>query len=336
MVNLKKCTALFVTALLAASSLTGCGLLSSSMVHEADYTEMVTLSSVEDSMTIIERPGIVEEIEKPDKTLYNSMFFMSTNALGAVNVLEENGYFNYDLLETEDFEELDRITEPTNISVIFYSNKNHSDWRIRFSCFIYKIEDDYIYLGTAGHCIANLEYARFAEITFFNRERVCTSMEEYKLGGNFSSRQGDYAMYRIKTADVPYDLLLQLKEATYDPEAVLAVSGGDTIYSGNIYCQHQDDDYDMKMIVYGEDSDAYKSYTDYWSYLATGNYFITKGHLVSGQSGSAIFDRYGHVIGVCSGMASGGGYPEIGIMTAIHYMDELYQQFIEDDIAKGK
>lgn len=310
--------------LLTMTILSGC---SSKKLERPDNTDIVCIEEVQLSLENYERPEAVAELPKPDKTLIDPMFSLSTEAFPAVQVLSANDYFKYDLLSNENFDELDKITEPTNINVTLYRDSAYTDWSYKFSCFIYKIDSDYVYLGTAGHCIIRKNDITRAKITFYDRSEIYVSLDDYKKGAGFGSSDGDYAMYRFPTSAIPYELLLRLKEVSYDEAAMRAVKPGDTLYSGNIYAMSADKDYDKVMTVYDSSSSIAKNSLANYNAYFNSNYFLTDTPLVNGQSGSAIFDQYGNLVAICSG---GSWNKKVGIYTVADKMDELYEAFKQD------
>lgn len=307
--------------LLASAMLWGCGSRT-----EVAFADTLSVNEVKDSLEIYERPEVVAELPKEDKTLCNGIYSLSTEAFPVVQVLSENNYFKYDLLAEEDFDQLNTITEKTNVSVIMYRDSNYTDWCCRFSCFIYKIDPDYVYLGTAGHCIINNSNNTRAKITFYDRSSIYVSLAEFKKGAGFGSEKGDYAMYRFPTSALPDGILYNLKEVNYDKSALEEVKTGDTLFTGNIYAMKPEQDYDKTMKVFDKADMAVKNGLSSYNAYNNSNYFLTDTSLVPGQSGSGIFDQYGNLVAICSG----GSYNhKVGIYTAATKIDELYDAFNE-------
>jgi len=277
-----------------------------------------------------EKPGFVEEPVKPDKTLYNPMVFASIDGFTKTNVLIKNSYFTYDLLTKTDWKALDELTEPTNISITLYNDFARTSWKYRESAFIYKIEEDYIYLGTAGHCAAkSSKYLKNAVIMLYDRTEINVDLSTCEIGGKFHSDVGDYAMFRIPTSSIPYDELVKLKQVTFSKSAVDNAKAGDYIYSGNIYAQNTKKDFDKKVMILGEGHSLYENLVKVSSIQFSDAYYITEGYLVDGQSGSAMFDKYGNVVGTCSGMygiKKQGVTYKAGVFTKLTNIDKLYQK----------
>lgn len=298
-----------------------------------DDSELISVDSMIDSLTKIDKCQAVEEVKQADETLMDPMFSLSTAAFPVVQVLEENDYFKYDLLKEADYKALDKITEPTNVSVTVYSDNTYTKWSCQFSCFIYKIDPDYIYLGTAGHCIVPNSDRTRAVITFFDRTEVKASLADYQMGSKFGSTTGDYAMYRMETSKVPTSLLMKLKEVSYNEKAITNVKSGDVLYSGNIYARNKKVDYDKKMTVLNKAADP-TFYTGRIAYINSNAYFATNTPLVPGQSGSAVFDKYGNLVAICSGYAYASNHPAVGIYSLADKMDDMYDAFQKQDLKR--
>lgn len=309
-------------------------LFSKEEMSAPNNSDIAGVVKVKATLPSYEKPAVVEQMAQPDKTLINPMFSLSTMSFPEVTVLDKNGYFDYELLTQKDFDTLDKITEPTNISVMVYRDNARTDWSHKFSCFIYQIDPDYIYLGTAGHCIVKNSDRTRATVTFFDRETLNVSLEDYQMGANFGSSNGDYAMYRMKTSEVPRDLLLQLKKVHYDKTAMKNVKPGDVLYSGNIYAKDPSKDFDRQLTVLDTNAESTKPYLRTYTWYGTSAFYLTDKPLTSGQSGSAIFDKFGNLVAICSGGARASGLPEIGIFAVADKIEDLYDKFQEEDLKK--
>lgn len=288
--------------------------------YEAPITEgIVSATDAVDSITVIKEPIFVPKMTQ--ERICNPLFFASTNLISEKAIVFKNTDFSYELLKKTDWDELDRITEPTNVSFAAES------WT--GSAFIYKIEEDYIYLGTAGHCAPSYFGINSCDATFyfFDRKPVKVKLDTYEIGGQYWTTEGDYAMFRIPTSSLYISTLRHIKQVCYSKEAVDAVKRGDTIYSGNIWCQNRSEDFDRKIPVLGPGDklyDWFRTYSNYRKVMDCGEYFWSSVPLMRGQSGSAIFDRYGNVVGTCSAGTETG--TTVGMYTKLHNLDDLYQK----------
>jgi len=324
---------LLTTMLFSCSILAGCvGPFSYETTTNPDNSSVVTVEMTEAAMKILPEPTAVEEAEKPDKTLYNAMFFVGLNGLSKIRVLDGNDYFKYDLLETADTDALDKLTEPTNVNIQLYRDSERTSLAFYESGFVYDIDADYLYIGTAGHCINKADYMRNGEVRFFNREPIKLDLTDNIKYGGFESVSGDSAMIRVPVEQIPYETLLQLKEVCWSTDAVSAVKGGDTIYSGNIYAKKNEQDYDKSVKVYDKGDQIITDGKAVFPFLGYDAYFIATSSLVAGQSGSALFDYKGNAVGLCSGYAyfyvSGTRY-DVGIYTKTDTMEKIKRQFSE-------
>lgn len=333
---MKRVKIVFLTVLImTACILSGCvGPFSYRHTENPDNSAVVTVEMAESSMTISQEPELVEEMEKPDKTLYNALFFVGLNGLSKVRVLDGNDYFKYELLDKADTDALDKLTEPTNINIELYRDEARTTLAFYESGFVYDIDADFLYIGTAGHCIAKADYMKCALVRFFDREPIKLDLTDNIKYGNFESSAGDAAMIRVPIDDIPYETLLKLKEVCWSKEAVNAVKGGDSIYSGNIYAKNNEKDYDKTIYVYDKSNQIIADGKNVFPFIGYDAYFITDKGLVGGQSGSALFDSKGNAVALCSGYAYffvGGQRRDVGIFTKTSMMEELKQQFSEKE-----
>lgn len=267
---------------------------------------------------VSERPNAVDAPAKADPMEMDAMFSLSTSAFPSIQLMSENGIFSY--TQSDARANLDECVNPTNISV---RCENSERW-VAFSGCIYRIDYDYIYIATAGHCILRdcSSLLSNAEIVFFDRTVINADLSEYRFGANYSKSYGDYGMYRIPTSAVPYSTLVNLREVNIDETVIDSLEYGDSLYTGNINVNDRSVDYNIDTSVIGDCYD--------WGF-STEFYFYTDDDLFQGMSGSAIFDMNGNLVGVCSG---GGG--DVGIWQRADRFDELYQSFIDEDTGVGE
>ncbi len=292
-------------------------------------SENESVSSFEKSLNISEKPAEVAMLVKPDKSIYNPMTFEATVGFSEIYVLNSNDFFSYDVPENSNFKTIDSVTEPTNISVRYYPYGYDSSNGC-FSCFVYKIDDEYIYLGTAGHCVVKESDRKNCEISFFDRSKVRLSLQEYKMGHNFKDTRGDYAMYRIPTDIIPRDVLVKLKTVKFDVDHISTVKNNDIIYTGNIYARNPAKDYEKEMQVLPSKGSFAEEVINQWNWIGSDKYFVVSGSLVGGQSGSAFFDKEGYLVGIASGTGTWNG-SKYSIVSKAQSMEELYQSFLKGD-----
>lgn len=317
--------------------LTGCG----SIVKVADFPVTYVSEAPADTITsyekhystlkVVEAPTYVKERTLPDKTLYNPMGFAAIDGFSKMNILVSNSYFTYDLLTKSDWGALDRLTEATNVNITLYDDAKRTTARILESGFIYKIDEDYMYIGTAGHCATDKKRLKNARVMFFDRKTFNVDLSDSVIGGKFNSKEGDYAMFRIPTSSIPYEELLKLKEVCYSKEAIKNVYTGDILYTGNIYAKGTSKDYDRKLPVINESDPAYKYHVKYdsWKVITYDAYYVSNANCKKGQSGSAVFDKYGNAVACVSGGGSNksnGITYTLGVYTKLSKLDFLYDK----------
>lgn len=280
---------------------TGCGAkFEIQSTTPVDIKTSQAVSDYEKELNISTEPEYVASMEKPDKSLYEPVTFAATKGFPEIKLLVANDFFLYEPLEGASFSQIDAITEPTNISVRFYPY-GYSEGAGKFSCFVYRVDEDYVYLGTAGHCIVEKNGRDNCEIIFYDRTKMRISLDEYRLGNKYTSVKGDYAMYRIPTDAIPREVLIKLKQVQFAPDKIDDVTYDSTIYTGNIYAQKNTRDYDKEMPVMNPSTTYAGDVINTWSWIGSDMYFVVSGALVAGQSGSAFFDSQGYLVGIASG-----------------------------------
>ncbi len=320
----KKC--IFLLVILCIALLCGCQ--SRSEPELPDQSELAAITSgIEYEKTLIagSRPEYVALPEWSDPSLYTPLCFASQKELSDLTVLIRNEYFTYDLMETQDFDALNLVTDYTNVNVICFDDETRTSWRSRYSCFIYRIEEDYIYLGTAGHCVDNRAIQANTNLMFFDRKVIQTPLSDYILFSNFGNSEGDYGMIRVPTSEVPRDTLLKLKQVCYNADACSAVKRGDYVFTGNINAQNNRTDYDKTIQVSDESEEPLTSVSNRWNWINSRGYILGKGSLQSGQSGSGVFNYKGELVGICSGV--GDWYGSVYcLVTRANKMEEIYMK----------
>ncbi len=314
----------FCISVLLAVSLTGCSYLFPYQETSApDNSDVVTVGMTKVNMAIGSMPEAVEEyVSQVDPTLYNALSFISTNGLDKVRVLTENRYFNYEPLETADIEAINDLTEKTNVSFTAYDSAGRTNWKMGGSCSIFKITEDYVYLLTAGHCIGSDSILKYSRITFWDRTYADVSLCDHVKWGGFNSKQGDVAMFRVPTSDIPYDILINLQETCFDKTQAENVKVKDKVFTGNIYFRKQSEDYDKTMTVIDESNSELSELIERYPMYVTDPYFVTDTKSVKGQSGSAVFNDKGYVVGVVSGT-----YRSIGLYANSSIAYELMAKY---------
>lgn len=203
-----------------------------------------------------------------------------------MDVLTDYDYFSYDLLPegNEDEEKLKELVAPSLIQLSLFNSEGQS-----FSSgFIYRIEEDFIYCITAGHCYEMLENG--GKIMFFNGETVKNSASgpEYAL-----SDDADLCVFRIQTEAVPEELLYQLKQADISTDWE-ELEENQPLYA---YCANfmskKGNGYFEKLYRTGQYDDILRADAE----PLLDSSFLLGGRIVGGVSGSPAFDARGRVYG---------------------------------------
>lgn len=326
LVKLFGSTCALTVAMLFAGCATDFSVYTPEIIEESGN---LSVYDFERGLDISEKPVKVLPMKEPDKSIYNPMTFGATSGFSEIYVLNSNDFFSYDVPEEATFKTIDSITEPTNISVRYYPY-GYDAANGCFSCFVYKIDDEYIYLGTAGHCIVKEADRKNCEISFFDRSKIRLTLSEYKMGHNYTDVRGDYAMYRIPTELVPRDVLVKLKTVKFDADHISTVKINDIIYTGNIYAKNPSKDFEKEMTVLPTKENYVADVVSRWNWIGSDKYFVVSGSLIGGQSGSAFFDKEGYLVGIASG--TGTWYDQkYSIITKAQNMEEVYQSFFEGE-----
>lgn len=198
------------------------------------------------------------------------------------DILEENGYFTYELLDetNEDSDAVIDLVKPISLNI---TNQSYMA-----SAYIYDITEEYIYAVSVRHAVIVINGN--IEIIFFNDEVISTDIEYETLNG-----VTDLAIFRFRTDSVPKDLLYQLKEAYIDID-------------------HYDNlEIDQPLIVYSENhnypyntTQQIKPVTLVSTYTTVTVVPYSDGVLITtrggrpGMSGCSIIDYQGRVLGTAS------------------------------------
>lgn len=306
--------------------LTGCGqMFPKAEIPEVEFAERISTTDYKKTLTIAKEPVPVAEPEEADPSLYDPTAFASVNGFSQMKVLIRNDYFRYEPLAKGNFDKVDTITEPTNVDVRYF-NKGLPDSNYgMFSCFVYQVDEDYVYLGTAGHCIVNMKKLSRFEVRFFDREVITVDTMDYVINASFKSTTGDYAMYRLPVDAIPKDTLLKLKQVCFDKKIAGGLKPGDEMYTGNIYARNIKKDFDRQFTILDTGEGFIADVIKTWPWIGSKAYYIADKGTMGGQSGSALFDSRGYLVAIVSGHGTWNKHP-YGIYTKADKMDEMYQE----------
>lgn len=177
-------------------------------------------------------------------------------------------------------------------------------------------DDDYIYIATNNHVVAGAETLT---ITFNDGEAV-----EGTIKGTDSSC--DLAVVAVAVADIPSDTLSVIKVATLgDSDAT--VVGEAAIVIGNAL------GYGTSVttgIVSAKDREV--SITDEDGNIVTNSLIQTDAAVNPGNSGGALLNATGEVIGIVSAKLADESVEGMGYAIPISYAWDIIQQMIDNDV----
>ena len=198
------------------------------------------------------------------------------------NILIDNGYFTYELLDetNEDYNATIDLVKPISLNIA-------KDGYLG-SAFIYKIEEDYIYAVSVRHAMVVINGN--IDIAFYNDQAINTYIE-YEALKNVT----DLAIFRFATSSVPKELLYVLKQAYIDTEYYSQLIPDEPLieYSEN----HRYPVYTAQRIKLVRLVETYAN-ADYKPYSDT--MITTTRGARAGMSGCPVIDYQGRVLGTTS------------------------------------
>ena len=177
-------------------------------------------------------------------------------------------------------------------------------------------DDDYIYIATNNHVVAGAETLT---ITFNDGEAV-----EGTIKGTDSSC--DLAVVAVAVADIPSDTLSVIKVATLG-DSDSTVVGEAAIVIGNAL------GYGTSVttgIISAKDREV--SITDEEGNLVTNSLIQTDAAVNPGNSGGALLNATGEVIGIVSAKLADESVEGMGYAIPISYAWDIIQQMIDNDV----
>lgn len=230
------------------------------------------------------------------------------------DILINNGYFKYELLEETNTDK-DRVVElvkPISINLTkIYSPKQKGSG----SAFIYKIENDYIYVLSVEHVLDGMN--ENIELTFFDDVSIHTNLEYAHLGSH-----SELTLFRIKTNEIPKDTLFALKEAYIDTEYYNSIEVGtpllEFIENYGFYPDFRRVLKTVSLINVNEPNHPDMNFS-YPALATTRNAF-------SGMSGGPLIDYQGRVLGAASYISRLNGKD---YFMKLDTLDELIEKFNE-------
>ena len=177
-------------------------------------------------------------------------------------------------------------------------------------------DDEYIYIATNNHVVSGAETLT---ITFNDDEAV-----EGTIKGTDSSC--DLAVVSVKVSDIPDDTLSAIKVATLG-DSDSAVVGEPTVVIGNAM------GYGTSVttgIISAKDREV--SITDESGNVVTNSLIQTDAAVNPGNSGGAMLNSQGEVIGIVSAKLSDETVEGMGYAIPISYAWDIIQQMVDNDV----
>ena len=215
------------------------------------------------------------------------------------------GVFAYKPLETPDYEETLKLTEPTLLDL---KRKIGDRGYAAGSGCIYRITPDYIYLLSVGHVMKAVSSE--CRIMFFDGVVV----KKNHLSFAVSEKHNELVLFRIPTSDVPADTLMKLRQIYVDPDIYSDLQKGDKVVAFSKHWVGTDKDLIREMEVR-------KLAASISSLGMRDSLLETTDGLVAGMSGTAVVDLKGRLVGLAS--ASGTPTDGSGGIHSFHSMIDV-------------
>ena len=224
---------------------------------------------------------IIEEYRKGD----------IKESLKKLGILTDAGYFEYHPLEAPDRERALELVKTTSVNLYADFDAPNSEWNYYTgSGCVYKITPDFVYFLSAGHVLNTLKGSS-CRLTFYDGSRtdvVCDPVFP-------DDTRSDLSMFRVRTEDIPLEVLMTLKEINFDPEYYGLLKEGEDAFLYSAYW------YGKETLVTDTEFEGFDP-----SYLTDGyydddNYLAFRRVSREGQSGCPVFDLNGRCLCLSSG-----------------------------------
>ncbi len=205
-------------------------------------------------------------------------------------IICDAGYFNYDILESENRDEAAKLVKPTCVNIYGDLDDTQSSWDYYTGeAAVYKITPEYVYFLSAAHVLEILDGFN-CNITFFDGSGCNTGMDAV-----FSDDgESDLSMFKVSTKDIPIEVLVNLKEINASPWAADELGEGDRAFIlSNYWYGRSDMVSDTRFAGFGIDSMTEGIYSD-------DHFLAFERCSVDGQSGSPLFDEKGRCLAIAS------------------------------------
>lgn len=198
-------------------------------------------------------------------------------------ILNEYAYFSYEPLEEPNLDSALAIVTPSLVNLKY----NFAGGYIAGSGFIYRIDEDYIYIVSCNHVIKDMNGP--VEIMFDDSSAYVA--EEYVTDSIVMGNDMECAMFRIPSEDIPYEVILEIKEVNVNPDIYSRLTLSEELFA---YSGHFINGSGRYCTVYLRDIDV--------SFASDAEHCVETSHaVVHGMSGCPLFDEYGQLVGVTDG-----------------------------------
>jgi len=201
-----------------------------------------------------------------------------------VDILNEYDYFSYEILEEDNYDAMIEMVKPTLVNLL----RRYSDGSYTFgSGYVYKVDNDYIYIGTVEHVISKM--ISTVEFMFCDDEESIISIEVY--GFERVDEYSETSLIKIPISSLPARVLLDLKQVYVDEAVYEEMTVGQEIVA---YSGHWKNSTPTIRKVYVKRMDE--------QFLDDSVHCIVTSHNTKGgMSGCPLFDLRGRMVALCEG-----------------------------------
>lgn len=233
----------------------------------------------------------------------NTNYVLTSEEIDTLNLYD---YYSYDVLENDDYDMMLETVRPTLVNLL----KRNAGGGYSFgSGFIYKVDSDFVYIGTVDHVIS--EMITTIELMFCDDEDTILNVSV--TGCERVDSSSETAMFKIPVSEIPASVLLDVKQVYVDENIYDEIEIGQEIVA---YSGHWSNTTPTIRDLYVKRMDEQFLEDSVHCIVTTHN---TKG----GMSGCPIFDLRGKLVAICEGYWGRYNYDTYS------YEYEGYQQRIE-------
>ncbi len=212
-------------------------------------------------------------------------------SLKKLGILTDAGYFDYTPLEIPDRQKALELVKTTSVNLYADFDAPSSEWNYYTgSGCVYKINPDYVYFLSAKHVLQTLKGSP-CKLTFYEGSSTEIIMDPVFC----EDQRSDLAMFRVKTGQIPIEVLMTLKEISFEPYYYDRLEPKSAAFLYSAYW------YGKETLVTDTVFEGFNP-----SYLTDGyyddeNYLAFKRASENGQSGCPVFDLNGRCVSISSG-----------------------------------